>query len=98
MSKPLHKNFTDGQAKTLFEKYSKKEIKLNHILQILRIKRSRFSENNINLINHYFSSNILLADLIDSSTLFKEVPPKESLVSTTDCGFKISKISSLKSL
>jgi hypothetical protein len=31
MSKQLHKNFTDGQVKSLFEKYSKKEIKLNYI-------------------------------------------------------------------
>ena len=44
MSKPLHKNFTDGQVKSLFEKYSKKEIKLNYILQILKIRRSRFFE------------------------------------------------------
>jgi hypothetical protein len=40
----LHKNFTDGQVKSLFEKYSKKEIKLNYILQILKIKRSKFFE------------------------------------------------------
>ena len=44
MSKQLHKNFTDEQVKSLFEKYSKKEIKLNYILQMLRIKRSRFFE------------------------------------------------------
>ena len=44
MSKQLHKNFTDGQVKSLFEKYSKKEIKLNYILQMLKIKRSRFFE------------------------------------------------------
>ena len=44
MSKQLHKNFTDDQVKSLFEKYSKKEIKLNYILQILGIKRSRFFE------------------------------------------------------
>jgi len=44
MSNQLHKNFTDGQVKLLFEKYSKGEIKLNYILQILRIKRSRFFE------------------------------------------------------
>ena len=40
----MHKNFTDGQVNPLFEKYSKKEIKFNYILQILRIKRSRFFE------------------------------------------------------
>ena len=44
MSKQLHKNFTDDQVKSFFEKYSKKEIKLNYILQILGIKRSRFFE------------------------------------------------------
>ena len=44
MSKQLHKNFTDGQVKSLFEKYSKKEIRLNYILQMLKIKRSRFFE------------------------------------------------------
>jgi len=44
MSKQLHKNFTDGQVKSLLEKYSKKEIKLSYILQILRIKRRRFFE------------------------------------------------------
>jgi len=44
MSNQLHKNFTDDQVKSLFEKYSKKEIKLNYILQMLKIKRSRFFE------------------------------------------------------
>jgi hypothetical protein len=38
MSKQLHKNFTDNQVKSLLEKYSKEEIKLNYILQTLRIK------------------------------------------------------------
>ena len=44
MSKQLHKNFTDDQVKSLLEKYSKGEIKLNYILQMLRIKRRRFFE------------------------------------------------------
>jgi len=44
MSKQLHKNFTDDQVKSLLEKYSKGEIKLNYILQMLKIKRSRFFE------------------------------------------------------
>ena len=44
MSKQLHKNFTDDQVKSLLEKYSKKEIKLNYILQMLKIKRRRFFE------------------------------------------------------
>jgi len=43
MSKQLHKNFTDDQVKSLFEKYSKKEININYILSILGIlKRRRF--------------------------------------------------------
>jgi len=44
MSKQLHKNFTDYQVKSLLEKYLKKEIRLNYILQILKIKRRRFFE------------------------------------------------------
>ena len=44
MSNQIHKNFTDGQVKSLLEKYSKGEIKLNYILQMLRIKRRRFFE------------------------------------------------------
>lgn len=44
MSDQLHKNFTDGQVKSLLKSYIDKEIKINYILQILRIKRSRFFE------------------------------------------------------
>jgi len=44
MSKQLHKNFTDGQVKSLLESYLDKKIKSNYILQMLRIKRSRFFE------------------------------------------------------
>ena len=42
MSTQLHKNFADGQVKSLFESYLKNKIKINYILQILRIKRRRF--------------------------------------------------------
>ena len=44
MSTQLHKNFTDGQVKSLLKSYLDKEIKINYILQMLRIKRSRFFE------------------------------------------------------
>jgi len=44
MSKQLHKNFIDDQVKSLFESYLDKKIKINYILQMLRIKRSRFFE------------------------------------------------------
>jgi len=44
MSKQLHKNFTDSQVKSLIKSYVDKKIKINYILQMLRIKRSRFFE------------------------------------------------------
>jgi len=44
MSKQLHKNFTDGQVKSFLKSYLDKEIKMNYILQMLKIKRSRFFE------------------------------------------------------
>ena len=42
MSNQLHKNFTDGQVKSLLKSYLDKKIKISYILQMLRIKRSRF--------------------------------------------------------
>jgi len=42
MSKQLHKNFVDEQVKLILKSYVVKEIKIIHILSILRIKRSRF--------------------------------------------------------
>ena len=44
MSTQLHKNFTDGQVKSFLKSYLDKEIKMNYILQMLKIKRSRFFE------------------------------------------------------
>jgi len=44
MSKQLHKNFTDEQVKLLLKSYVDKEIKINYILQMLKIKRRRFYE------------------------------------------------------
>jgi len=44
MSKQLHKNFTDGQVKLILKSYLDKKIKISYILQMLRIKRSRFFE------------------------------------------------------
>jgi len=49
MSKQLHKNFVDEQVKLLLKSYVDKEIKINYILSILGIKRSRFFE----LLNRY---------------------------------------------
>ena len=44
MSEQLHKNFTDDKVKSLSKSYVDKEIKISYILQMLRIKRSRFFE------------------------------------------------------
>jgi len=44
MSKQLHKNFTDDQVKSLLKSYLDKKIKLDYILQMLKIKRRRFFE------------------------------------------------------
>ena len=49
MSKQLHKNFVDEQVKLLLKSYMDKEIKIDYILSILGIKRSRFFE----LLNKY---------------------------------------------
>jgi len=35
MSKQLHKNFTDGQAKLILKSYLDKKIKISYILQML---------------------------------------------------------------
>jgi len=42
MSKQLHKNFTNDQVKSLLKSYLDKEIKIDYILQMLKIKRRRF--------------------------------------------------------
>jgi hypothetical protein len=45
----LHKEFTDTQVKELLERYVKREIKIQYVLEILGIKRSRFFV----LLKHY---------------------------------------------
>jgi len=42
MSNQLHKNFTDKQVKSLLKSYLDKEIKIDYLLQMLKIKRRRF--------------------------------------------------------
>jgi len=44
MSKQLHENFVGEQVKLLLKSYVDKEIKINYILLVLGIKRSRFFE------------------------------------------------------
>jgi len=44
MAKQLHKKFPNEQVKSLLRSYLSKEIKIDYILEILGIKRSRFFE------------------------------------------------------
>ncbi|MFB0564760.1 MAG: hypothetical protein ACETWK_03690 [Candidatus Aminicenantaceae bacterium] len=44
MAKQLHRKFPDKQVKSLLEKYLSKEIKIDYILEVLGIGRSRFFE------------------------------------------------------
>jgi hypothetical protein len=41
MSKQLHKNFTDDQVKSLLKSYLDKKIKLDYILQMLKIIKKK---------------------------------------------------------
>ena len=71
MSKQLHKNFTDDQVKSLLEKYSKKEIELNYILQMLKIKRRRFFE----LLAKYRQDPANFSIQYERSTINRKINP-----------------------
>jgi len=44
MAKQLHKRFSAQEVKMLIEKYLDEKVKLIYILEILKVKRSRFFE------------------------------------------------------
>ena len=44
MAKQLHKSFSDQQVRALLKRYDDREVELRHILGVLGIGRSRFSE------------------------------------------------------
>jgi len=106
MSKQLHKNFTDGQVKLLFEKYSKGEIKLNYILQILRIKRSRFFElltkyrndpDNFSIQYERNTSNYRIDREIEAN-IIQELQIEKDLIKTKDVPIKYYNYSYIKDL
>ena len=106
MSKQLHKNFTDGQVKSLFEKYSKGEIKLNYILQILRIKRSRFFElltkyrndpDNFSIQYERNTSNYRIDREIEAN-IIQELQIEKDLIKTKDVPIKYYNYSYIKDL
>ncbi len=106
MSKQLHKNFTDGQVKSLFEKYSKKEIKLNYILQILRIKRSRFFElltryrkdpDNFSIRYKRNTSNYKINPEIEAN-IIQELETEKDLIKAKDIPIKYHNYSYIRDL
>ncbi len=106
MSNQLHKNFTDGQVKSLFEKYSKKEIKLNYILQILRIKRSRFFElltryrkdpDNFSIQYKRETSNYRIDPKIETN-IIRELMIEKGLIKNKDIPIKWYNYSYIKDL
>lgn len=106
MSKQLHKHFTDGQVKSLFEKYSKKEIKLNYILQILRIKRSRFFElltryrkdpDNFSIQCKRNTSNYRINPAIEAN-IIQELKMEKDLIKNKDMPIKYYNYSYIKDL
>lgn len=44
MAEHLHKSFSDQQVKALLERFVSREIKLEHVVVVLKIRRSRFFE------------------------------------------------------
>jgi len=44
MAKQLHKRFSTQEVKMLLQKYVNEKVKLVYILEILKIKRTRFFE------------------------------------------------------
>ena len=72
MSKQLHKNFTDGQVKSLLKSYLDKKIKINYILQMLRIKRSRFFE----LLSQYRKDSDNFSIQYNRRTINRKIDPE----------------------
>jgi len=106
MSKQLHNNFTNDQVKSLFEKYSKKEIKLNYILQILKIKRSRFFElltryrkdpDNFSIQYKRNTSNYRINREIEAN-IIKELKCEKDLIKAKDVPIKYYNYSYIKDL
>ena len=72
MSNQLHKNLTDGQVKSLLKSYLDKKIKINYILQMLRIKRSRLFE----LLSQYRKDSDNFSIQYDRRTINRKIDPE----------------------
>ena len=82
MSKQLHKNFTDDQVKSLLKSYLDKKIKINYILQMLKIKRRRFFE----LLAKYRKDPDSFSIQYERKTIHQKINPniKKNIVKTLE--------------
>ena len=106
MSNQLHKNFTDDQVKSLLKSYIDKEIKLNYILQILHIKRSRFFElltryrkdpDNFSIQYKRNISNYRIDREIEAN-IIKELKSEKDLIKAKDVPIRYYNYSFIKDL
>ena len=106
MSKQLHKNFTDEQVKSFLESYSKKEIKINYILQMLKIKRRRFFEllskyqkdpNNFSIQYKRNTSNYRINPEIEAN-IIQELEIEKDLIENKDIPIKYYNYSYIRDL
>jgi len=106
MSKQLHKNFTDDQVKSLLKSYIDKEIKLNYILQMLSIRRSRFFEllakyrkdpDNFSIHYKRNTSNYRIDREIEAN-IIKELKCEKDLIKAKDVPIKYYNYSYIKDL
>lgn len=106
MPKQLHKNFSDEQVKSLFKIYLEKEIKIDYVLTILGIKRSRFFEllksyrsnpDNFSIQYKRDTSNHKIDQAIEAN-IIKELKVERDLIESKDVPIKDYNYSYLKDL
>jgi len=106
MSKQLHKIFMDKQVKLLLKSYLDKEIKINYILQILKIKRRRFFEllakyrkdpDSFSIQYERNASNYRIDREIEAN-IIKELQIEKDLIKAKDVPIKYYNYSYIKDL
>ena len=106
MSKQLHKNFTDDQVKSLLKSYLDREIKMNYIFQMLKIKRRRFflllakyrkNPDNFSIQYKRNISNYRIDREIEANTI-QELKIEKDLIKTKEVPIKYYNYSYIKDL
>jgi hypothetical protein len=104
MTEQLYKNFTDGQAKSFLKSYVDKEIKINYILQMLKIKRRRFFEllkrykkdpDNFSIQYNRKTINRKIDQAIETN-IVKELKIEKDLIQAKEVSIKYYKYSYIK--